>query len=105
MSTDFVEGEVYFRLTYPGPSLNYPLIETFVFVGKNLSDEDKEDTWYFQFADSYAESGSVVGSSGGDRRVVCASAKDVSDMVDEGELHDKLIAARNRRAKRGSRMR
>jgi hypothetical protein len=61
MDRVFAVGEVYFRVTYPGASMRYPLIESLVFVGKNLSDEDIEDTWYFQFADSYTQSGSIFG--------------------------------------------
>ena len=95
-------GEVYFRVIYPGPSLNYPRIESFVFVGKNLSDEDTEDTWYFQFADSYAKSGSILGSSGDDRRVACLNENEAREMLNEDQLHEKLRAARERRNSKGT---
>jgi len=64
MVDQFIVGELYFRVTHPGPSLNYPQIESFVFVGRRLSDEDTEDTWYFQFAGSYAKSGSILSALG-----------------------------------------
>jgi hypothetical protein len=99
MVDQYIAGEVYFRITYPGPSLNYPLIESFVFVGKNLSDEDTEDTWYFQFADSYAKSGSILEGSGGDRRVVCLSESELGEMFNEDQLLEKLRAAQRRRSK------
>ena len=99
MPDQFTIGEVYFRITYPGPSLNYPQIESFVFVGKNLSDEDTEDTWYFQFADSYAKSGSISAGPGGDRRVVCANKTELPEMFNEEQLFEKLKAARRRRFK------
>jgi hypothetical protein len=102
MADQFIVGEVYFRVTYPGPSLKYPLVESFVFVGKNLSDEDTEETWYFQFADSYAKSGSIVGSSGGDRRVACVSRNELHEMFDEEQLLEKLRAARQRRRSGGT---
>jgi len=99
MVDQFTVGEVYFRVTYPGSSLNYPLIESFVFVGKNLSDEDTEDTWYFQFADSYAKSGSILEGPGGDRRVVCVNQDELVEMFNEDQLLEKLKAARRRRSK------
>ena len=98
MVNQFTVGEVYFRVTYPGPSLNYPLIESFVFVGKNLSDEDTEDTWYFQFADSYAKSGSILEGAGGDRRVVCVNQDELAEMFNEEQLLEKLKAARRLRS-------
>jgi hypothetical protein len=97
MTDQFVIGEVYFRITYPGPSLKYPQIESLVFVGKNLSDEDTEDTWYFQFADSYAKSGSILESPGGDRRVVCVERDGLHEIFNEDQLLEKLRAARQRR--------
>jgi hypothetical protein len=102
MSDQFIVGEVYFRVTYPGSSLNYPQIESLVFVGKNLSDEDTEDTWYFQFADSYAKSGSILAGSGGDRRVVCVNEAELPEMFNEEQLLEKLKAARRRRSKGGA---
>ena len=99
MANQLVVGEVYFRITYPGPSLNYPQIESFVFVGKNLSDEDTDDTWYFQFSGSYAKSGSILAGSGGDRRVVCVSQAELPEMFNEEQLLEKLKAARQRRSK------
>ena len=99
MVDQFLVGEVYFRVTYPGSSLNYPQVESLVFVGKNLSDGDTQDTWYFQFADSYAKSGSILAGSGGDRRVVCVNQEELAEMFNEDQLLMKLRAARQRRAK------
>ena len=99
MQKQFIVGEVYFRVTYPGPTLNYPLIESLIYVGKNLSDEDSEDTWYFQFAESYAKSGSILETSGGDRGVVCVNQHELHEMFDQDQLLAKLSAARERRSK------
>jgi hypothetical protein len=96
----FAVGEVYFRVTYPGPSLNYPLVESFVFVGRNLSEEDAEDTWYFQFADSFAEFGSILAGRGGDRRVRCLAANELDEMLDTAKLAVELEAATARRLAR-----
>lgn len=97
MTTEYREGEVYYRLTFPDPGLLYPQMETFVFVGKNLSDEDTEDTWYFQFADSYAKDGSILESDGGDRKVCLATRRDLEDMLDLSGLIKELEAAAKRR--------
>jgi hypothetical protein len=100
MSDRFTVGELYFRVKYGEPAKQYPLIESFVYVGKNLSDEDTEDTWYFQFADSYGKHGSILEGSGGDRRVSCLFARDLGDMLDDKRLLVELGAARNRRSKK-----
>lgn len=56
------------------------------------------DTWYFQFADSYARHGSILAGSGGDRRVVCLVARELAgDMLDDKQLLEQLGAARRRR--------
>jgi hypothetical protein len=102
MNDPYIAGEVYFRITYPGPSLNYPLIESFVFVGKNLSDEDTEDIWYFQFADFYAKFGSILANPEGDRRVACVTQNELQEMFDEQQLLEKLRAARQRRSSKGT---
>jgi hypothetical protein len=97
MSAEFREGEVYYRLTFSDAGLLYPKVETFVFVGKNLSDEDAEDTWYFQFADSYGRVGSIVENKGGDRRTSLATNRDLVDMLDlDGLMVELRIAAKRR---------
>jgi hypothetical protein len=97
MADHFVAGEVYFRVKYAEPMRRYPLIESFVFVGKNLSDDDSENTWYFQFADCFAKIGSILKGSGGDRRVCCLAASDLEDMFDSECLAVELEAAAHRR--------
>ena len=48
----------------------YPLVDSYVFIGVNLSDEDQVDAWYFQFAEGYGKFGSVVDTNLGDRKVL-----------------------------------
>jgi hypothetical protein len=93
------EGDLYFRLTFSDPEMRYPQIETFVFVGKNLSDEDTEDTWYFQFSSDYAANGSVRRGAPEGQRVSLATARDLDDMLDLDGLVQELEAAGGRRAK------
>jgi hypothetical protein len=78
----YQEGEMYYRLVYPGVGLLYPLVQSFIYVGKNLSDEDTEDTWYFQYAEGYAKYGSILESKGGDRAVCMVTESDIGDMLD-----------------------
>jgi hypothetical protein len=98
MDHAFTVGEVYFRVKYAEPARKYPLVESFVFVGKNLSDQDTEDTWYFQFADSFAKYGSILQGPGGDRRVSCLIRSELEDMLDDKQLLQELSAAANRRS-------
>lgn len=99
----FTEGEVYFRVTYPDKHMLYPLVESFVFIGKDLSPEDPRDSWYFQFAESYGEHGSVLETSKGDRKVCCLSEEDAQqDMLDGNGLSLELKAAEKRRSKQSS---
>lgn len=46
-----VVDKVYFRVTFADPELSYPVIDAFIFLGTNLSDEDEGgDYYYFQNA-------------------------------------------------------
>lgn len=94
---EYRNGEVYFRIAFPDSKRHYPKIESFVFVGKNLSDEDTGDAWYFQFADGFARHGSILATDEGDRRVVILPEKDLPDMLDLGHLVAELEAAALRR--------
>ena len=98
MAERFIVGDVYFRVKYADRHRRFPLCESLVFIGKNLSDEDTEDVWYFQFADSCAKHGSILETSGGDRRVACLTASELADMLDDRELLAELSAARQRRS-------
>jgi hypothetical protein len=99
MGKVFDVGDVYFRVTFGDPGLLYPKIESFVYVGQNLSPEDREATWYFQFADSYAKFGSVLETEAGDRRMVLVPSSELSDMIDIAALSAMLAQAADRRRK------
>lgn len=49
------EGGVYFTIQYSGPDRDglFPIVETLVFVGFNLDEEDVERRVYFQDLESY----------------------------------------------------
>jgi|GEM_PF-2552242 len=90
----FELGNLYFRVTYPDPEGLFPGVETFIFIGKNLSDEDIEDTWYFQPARDYFQYGSAVKNNG--LAVVCVDSSSASEMLDVSRLHDVLSDAADR---------
>lgn len=98
MAERFIVGDVYFRVKYADRPRKFPLCESLVFIGKNLSDDDTEDVWYFQFADSCAKHGTILETGGGDRRVVCLTAGELADMLDDQGLIVELSAARRRRS-------
>jgi hypothetical protein len=90
-----VIGQVYFRVTYPDIGMKYPLIESFVFLGMNFSDEDLEDTWYFQSAEDFSDHGSAL--DGVERPVSCATLEDLFDFEDLEQLSLTLKGATARR--------
>lgn len=90
-------GDVYFRVTYADRALKYPGVETFVYLGVNLSDEDTEDNWYFQPASDYAHYGSALAENNSERPVVCVNKHDAADMLDTQGLVAAIEAASARR--------
>lgn len=99
----FLEGQVYFRVTYPDGSMSIPVIETFVFIGKNLSEEDSEDTWYFEFGEDYVFLGNAVVSDKQGIRVCILGESELGSMHDIARLAAELEAASERRSERYSR--
>lgn len=94
----YVEGEVYFRITYPDSGLMYPKIESLVFLGLNLADDDSQNSWYFQFADSFARDGPVgKGTRGEYRRVAIVTESDLAEMLSLDDAVNELRAAKDRR--------
>jgi hypothetical protein len=96
----FAKGQVYFVVKFFDGVRSYPQIDSFVYLGKNLSDDDTEDTWYFQFAESVATQGLVGTAGGGDREIQCATSRDVHVFVDIAGLVEQLSAAAARRSQK-----
>ena len=91
----FAKGEVYFYVTYPDVKMCYPLIETYVYLGMNFSDEDLEDTWYFQWASDFSEHGSAL--EGIERPVFCAKKNELPEFQNAKQLASTLELAAARR--------
>jgi hypothetical protein len=94
---DFRIGEVYFALKYRDRFRGYPRIDSYVYLGKNLSDDDDGDTWYFEYLESYSEALGTPEHGSRERQVHCATSSDVSDFLDIGGLAQALRQAADRR--------
>ncbi len=92
----FVQGEVYFRLTWADVKLRYPVIESFVYLGMNFSKDDLTDTWYFQSAIDFASYGNAMESFG--RPISCATEGNLQDFVTAEGLKLEIDEAAKRRS-------
>jgi hypothetical protein len=97
---NYSENEVYFRLVYPDAGLLYPIIQSFIFIGINLSDEDNIKTWYFKFIGDYVEYGSILKNVHSKHKVCCETESTVSCMLDVKGLNLELELAAARRLTR-----
>ena len=93
--TAYVMGEVYFSVTWADVKLRYPVIESFVYLGMNFSDEDLEDTWYFQSAIDFAHYGNAL--DGVERPVSCVNKMQLIDIVSGAGLIVEIEKAAARR--------
>lgn len=88
-------GECYYRLLYREGALLHPIVDTFVFLGMNLSD-DEEDTWYFQDPISYDRSGPVTESGDESAAVFSFKQYELENVLDLHSLTEQLIVALKR---------
>ena len=93
---NFVEGHPCYRVSYCDRDLLHPVVETLVYVGKNLSDSDTEESWYFQDPPSYAKGGSFLESESAEHQIFCFKATELSSMHDLDGLLGELAAVRAR---------
>ncbi len=93
--TTYTPGEVYFHVTWADVKLHYPIIESFVYLGMNFSDEDLEDTWYFQPANDFAQFGNAL--EGVERPVLCRTKMQLIDIVSAVGLIGEIEKAASRR--------
>ena len=91
-------GQVYFMATYPDVLMAYPEIQSFVYLGKDLSYEDDEDTWYFQPVEDYVKNGSALMPSSDIREALCMKEETVEAMLDDEKLFDEIRGASLRRS-------
>ena len=94
----FSKYEVYYRITYPERTLSYVNIESFVYIGKNISGKDKENIWYFEFLKSFIESDGVNNTNYEGRYFSCVTEKDKGDMLNTDEMYRTLKNLDEKRA-------
>ena len=92
--TSYVANRVYYRVTYSDVQGAYPQVESFVFIGKNLSDEDETDAWYFQPAQDFIKRGRAGTVDGQPVTILEESA--LSEMLDVDGLGEVLLEAQSR---------
>lgn len=86
---NFSPDELYFRITYFDRGLTMPSIEVFRFIGRNLSDEDIEETAYFQFIEGYANE-TDAGREPAPKQVTTITERDATEMLNLEALIKKL---------------
>ena len=61
-SDKFVKGRCYFMLSFYDEDLEIPLVETYIFAGKNMIKKSRvsEDLWYFKEPDAFIENGAAM---------------------------------------------
>lgn len=89
---NFTAGCVYYRVTYLDAGMTRPVVQSFVFLGKNLSDEDAhEDAWYFQESSDFHKHGSALTAPTAGTPVACLTSDALSgDMFDVEQLRNEL---------------
>lgn len=92
----FIKNDLYYHLTYVDVQKCYPSIQSYIFIGLNLGEED-EDTWYFEFLVASATHRTISQVPSSERRVRCLTKEKLSGMLDIDELKLGLEQARNRR--------
>lgn len=55
-----IVNKPYFRVLYASESMIVPDIDTYFYLGKNINNNEKEDTYYFQDSYSYQTKGSIL---------------------------------------------
>ena len=96
----FTQGEVYFFVTYSDVKMCYPLIESYIYLGMNFSDEDLEDTWYFQWVSDFTKHGSAL--EGVERPVLCAKKEELCEFQNAEQLASTIEMAATRRTAKKS---
>lgn len=92
----FEVGSCYFMLSYYDEAMQFPLIESFIFVGRNLDDGeddfDEATRWFFQDPDSYFESGAFPNIDvNANPRIIVISPDTIELVLDKERLCRALL--------------
>ena len=82
IATELCEGSVYFMLQYVDDALSIPIVETVVFIGKNVyGDGEKDNFYYFQDVESFKAVGAYPDNSQGEGNVFSLPEKAVATTI------------------------
>lgn len=81
IATELSEGAVYFMLQYVDDALAVPVIETVVFIGKNLDGDGTDDgLYYFQDVESFKAIGAYPNNRQGEGNVFSLPEKAIANI-------------------------
>jgi len=83
-ASELKEGGVYFSVTFADDDMSIPIIQTLVFIGRNM-DESDADQMYFQDIDSYQQGVRYESATEEDHAVFIRCSKDELNSVFEYE--------------------
>ncbi|WP_428243061.1 hypothetical protein [Gynuella sp.] len=94
---EYIKHDVYFMVTYPDKNLAYPVIESYVFIGRNIFGDEIGNTWYFQYSTSFGRYGSILDTEDGDRRIEEVKEEELISFLTREELEQELQQSEKRR--------
>jgi hypothetical protein len=93
----FAEKEQYYMILFSDNEGAYPQIECFVFIGKNIFHDEENDTWYFQYSDSFGRYGSILETDKGDRKIREVAESELDMYLDLEQLTKQLVISKEKR--------
>jgi hypothetical protein len=103
MARELHVGETYFTLIYADDRRTLPIVETFVYIGRDQRDPDGAVEHMFQFARSYHQDGDwnqmtmSTRSEYTEPPVISFDAREIDNVVDVSGLIEALTPLRHRR--------
>lgn len=85
----FILGNPYFMVSYYDEKIKLPLLETYVFIGKNILKNEREELWYFKDPDAFISEGYNLTEEMFETSV-CLGVDTIELMLDYEELIEKL---------------
>ena len=96
-ASELCEGQVYFAVNYVDGEMLIPIMETIVFIGRNLEPDDAGQV-YFQDVESHREGVSYdLTPSDGSAKFQSGSANEISHIFDYGHALEELMRCSLRR--------
>src|SRR3954447_24674998 len=98
-ATALEEGKVYFSVQYADEGLLIPIIETWIFVGKNLRPGITEDCLYFQDVESYLQGVRYETATEDNSSFQVACDGNIKHIFEFGKATEELLKCEIRRQK------